>query len=68
MAYHVTINIAYHVTMPHMSQEDLANEMLEGMGGRNVGQMADFLSKELVRWVNILARNWLGGSMFARYT
>ena len=23
--------------------------MLEGMGGKNIGQMADFLSKELVR-------------------
>jgi hypothetical protein len=30
-------------------QENLANEMLEGMGGKNIGQMADFLSKELVR-------------------
>ena len=30
-------------------KEDLANEILEGMGGRNIGQMADFLSKELVR-------------------
>lgn len=30
-------------------KENLANEMLEGMGGKNIGQMADFLSKELVR-------------------
>ena len=30
-------------------KESLANEVLEGMEGRNVGSMADFLSKELVR-------------------
>lgn len=37
-----------------ISQDDLAKEVLESMAGSSVGQMADFLSKELVRYMTYM--------------